>query len=967
MQMNRGESGVGVLRQHCLKYWATNNSPTSALNVRGAVGSAFESLLRYHRPLAEDGSVEYDFHYSPNAIAEHTHPALDRLTFLLDPNGVRIHWMTDAPYDHANLPPDNAFDEPDNRRGPDQLPLKADDWNRMKVAISGSTVTLELNGQPIYERQLEANNRRSFGLFHFADQSQVRVRNVVMRGDWPKTLPSLPDQQLADLTVAELDADMARLTSEFTHDFGRDGMPDRFFKPLGPNSPAGLSTGTDGLHANIAAANKWSHVALSPRFVLRGDFDIEVRFDQLTMVEEKDGNVQLAVRIHDAQSHDARVMRIQNVTTRNYMAGQLSSSEDGKRRHQTSGVITNEASSGRLRMVRRDDTIYGLFTEGESSQYRLIIKLTASGQEVSLDGIQLIAVAARPGSQTTVVWKDIRLRAEKLLYLPPADASVLLSLHTLAVPDVKKIRDPDVPLWQQYCDLRMNQFALFAEDENGDEVPQLAEPVMFHKVSTYSHGRISLWTAANGRPVAIGTAIVQGRLSSSSFREIDEFHSLHSGPVRMTDGGKEVWNVATPGLTWSLIPDAPALASSATAEQLIAQAHKLAERFSIEMGERGQKGPPLQEKPIHEYTFKSEEALLGGILTAFTTESDPEVLLSLEVRPDTEGKLRWHYAAASYTASGTFLLLDEEPVWEESPARFGAKIPHLGWITDNVDLEDGLANFTPADIQTVTVPALPYKHLGSPEWSNDGKKIVIDISHGSTSSAHVMTVNADGSELMDLGTGCLPGFSPDATQVVFCVPGRGVYQVNSDGTERKQISGTGWGVQSSPDGRYIAWANGRNITLLNTKTDEQTQLLTDEQSATLGYVYWNFGWSHDGKSIAFKTRTRQNDADAVVAVADVDSSDGYKVVYTGAGINADFTWHPDGKRILFAIRLPEQKLSRMYTVNRDDNTPPQLIPDQPRDWQILDCDWSPDGKHIVFSAVVPPELSEWPPVEAVEQ
>ena len=62
-------------------------------------GSFAESLLRYHRPMLEDGMIEYEFYYRPGE--SHCHPALDRLAFLLDPAGVRVHWITDDRYDRT--------------------------------------------------------------------------------------------------------------------------------------------------------------------------------------------------------------------------------------------------------------------------------------------------------------------------------------------------------------------------------------------------------------------------------------------------------------------------------------------------------------------------------------------------------------------------------------------------------------------------------------------------------------------------------------------------------------------------------------------------------------------------------------------------------------------------------------------------------------------------------------------------
>jgi hypothetical protein len=117
------------------------------------------------------------------------------LTFLLDPDGVKIHWMTDGRHDRTGLFSDNTSVEPSIRRGPEKLPLNLKEWNKLKLAIEGDKVTLTLNEVIICERNLEPTNQRNFGLFHFAEESEVRVRNVTYRGDWPKTLPQT--QELA--------------------------------------------------------------------------------------------------------------------------------------------------------------------------------------------------------------------------------------------------------------------------------------------------------------------------------------------------------------------------------------------------------------------------------------------------------------------------------------------------------------------------------------------------------------------------------------------------------------------------------------------------------------------------------------------------------------------------------------------------------------------------------------------------
>ncbi len=154
------------------------------------LGSKAESLLQYHRPLLEDGTLDYEFYYVPGKTL--VHPALDRLALVLDPGGVKVHWLTDGRYDRTGLAPDNLTEEPRNRRGPAALPLKANDWNRMTLTLKENVVTLTLNGATIYERTLEPTNGRQFGFFHYADETEARVRNVVYRGEWPKVIPNHP-------------------------------------------------------------------------------------------------------------------------------------------------------------------------------------------------------------------------------------------------------------------------------------------------------------------------------------------------------------------------------------------------------------------------------------------------------------------------------------------------------------------------------------------------------------------------------------------------------------------------------------------------------------------------------------------------------------------------------------------------------------------------------------------------------
>jgi tetratricopeptide (TPR) repeat protein len=172
--------------------WAASDDGLVGFAWRRAADRQRESLLRYQRPMLEDGEISYEFYYEPAKSA--VHPALDRLAMLIEPDGVRVHWLTDGVYERSGLAADNVQTEPEHRRGPARLPLKAGDWNRMQLSIAGDTLALRLNDVEIYRRPIEPTNQRVFGLFHYADQTTARVRSVVYRGDWPRSLP--PADQL---------------------------------------------------------------------------------------------------------------------------------------------------------------------------------------------------------------------------------------------------------------------------------------------------------------------------------------------------------------------------------------------------------------------------------------------------------------------------------------------------------------------------------------------------------------------------------------------------------------------------------------------------------------------------------------------------------------------------------------------------------------------------------------------------
>jgi len=134
--------------------------------------------------------VRYEFFYEPGFT--HVHPALGHLAILLEENDVKLHRMAKAndPAQPLPIDPSNAIAEPESRRGQGKLPLVKGDWNAVELRIARDQLMVTLNGHLIFERPIEPNNDRRFGFFRYKAQTAARIRNVVLSGDWPASLPT---------------------------------------------------------------------------------------------------------------------------------------------------------------------------------------------------------------------------------------------------------------------------------------------------------------------------------------------------------------------------------------------------------------------------------------------------------------------------------------------------------------------------------------------------------------------------------------------------------------------------------------------------------------------------------------------------------------------------------------------------------------------------------------------------------
>lgn len=380
-------------------------------------GSHCESALFYHRPMLEDGDIEYAFWYEAGRCE--AHPVLGRLCFLLHPDGVNLHWLTDGSYDRTGLPPDNVTVERENRRGVGPLPLRASDWNGLKLSVRGNRVDLVLNGELVYQREIEATNQRHFGLFHYADQTDLRVREIVWRGEWPRRVPRLGEQELISRETEFLDERRAELGSVFEHDFSAEGLPPRRFSVLRGNRGTEVIPGSDGLCLTKEAAGGYRDSTVVPNLTVSGDFDIAASFDQLETDPHGTGSSTVFIQmIFDNDAADECLFIRRHTFARggdhHFIQCARVTRPDGQARRRYFGSLVVEARAGTFRVARRGDQVYYLFAENDSRQFRLIAQDSCPTDDIRMNGIRLDAQIHGIAGSTSVLWKELRIQAESL-------------------------------------------------------------------------------------------------------------------------------------------------------------------------------------------------------------------------------------------------------------------------------------------------------------------------------------------------------------------------------------------------------------------------------------------------------------------------------------------------------------------------------------------------------------------------
>jgi tetratricopeptide (TPR) repeat protein len=390
--------------------WKKSGDEIQGQARQNVAGQDLESLLMYQRPMLEDGVIEFESYFIPGEFE--VHPAVGRTVLVARPGGVRLHSLTDAQYE---LDRKSADDDQPVADAAAKVEFKEREWNRYRIALKGDQLTLAINGADVATVKLaEPANERFFGLFRYGDKTKCRVRKLVYRGEWPKTLPPIEQQQLARSNPSEKNVDQTRASIfNFTEPIEKLRASGLVYE--GPaNGLTQTDRGTRLLLERSTGYGSWPKLFF--RQPIHGDCTVTLDFEDLKLSPPKTGwGCNFVLRASLLGSPDTYVDAGFSQTKpeiRNLLSSRRIVSLEGKDKHHNRHMPTT-AASGRLRLVRVGSTISTYYAAKGSDDFQL-------GETWAVGATPLKSISVSPGASDDTASVDLVLNQLTVQLAAPA-------------------------------------------------------------------------------------------------------------------------------------------------------------------------------------------------------------------------------------------------------------------------------------------------------------------------------------------------------------------------------------------------------------------------------------------------------------------------------------------------------------------------------------------------------------------
>ena len=379
---------------------------------KNAGKNPIESLLMYQRPVLEDGELEWDAFYTSGEVE--VHPSIGRIVFIIRSDGVRLHRLTEGLYESSGIAADN---ESPIEGAANEVDLKEKSWNHFKLAIAGDELRLSVNHKEVAQYPLfESPTERHFGLFHYSNKTKSRVRKLVYRGEWPKTLPSVKDQQLAYPLGGPhpLESSSGFETTRLPFKQSLEALQKAGFTVQGPTDQYSVTqTGLKIALKNVQDQNDQRVLKLP--ISLDHDCEITLDYRDLVLKAAKQGygvTFGLAANLKDAdrtvvecsQKIGAEKQPVLNAAVRR-------KSPIGAHYVPESLQLDWSPPAGRLRLVRKSGVIHCLYAETGSDEFRLVHSYAVGSAPI--DSLTIEAKSSDDIGQIDVTLEQLTIRTPR--------------------------------------------------------------------------------------------------------------------------------------------------------------------------------------------------------------------------------------------------------------------------------------------------------------------------------------------------------------------------------------------------------------------------------------------------------------------------------------------------------------------------------------------------------------------------
>lgn len=241
---------------------------------------------------------------------------------------------------------------------------------------------------------------------HAGAQRDVIWKSLSARAERIVEHPEAPTR-----TVEELDQTRDQLASAFDYDFATEGLnTDRFVQLYA--DPDGVQKVAQGVKVTKTSRGNWGFTQLLCKTRFTGDFDLELEFDEMKMTGNEHAGVILSANLDVATKACYRLVRDRDVLQRQNVHSQLQVTTPKGMTFEAFDGLPIAPDRGRMRIARRGQAIYFLIAEADAP-YQMVNRRPCSNAASTKLGIKLECLA-NGTSTSSVVWKKLRLRAEKI-------------------------------------------------------------------------------------------------------------------------------------------------------------------------------------------------------------------------------------------------------------------------------------------------------------------------------------------------------------------------------------------------------------------------------------------------------------------------------------------------------------------------------------------------------------------------